>query len=308
MRFTAGLTIQIIQVGETPPAIPAAAPLPQTLPRTRRAPTHGARDGLSFAAEEASHPSRRKEIQVESRLRDDRTIPDESARGAGAATLADQIYDEILHLILNKPLPEGSRLPTEAQFCQMYSVSRTVVREALSRLKIDGIVTSRQGQGSMVLRKPNAGVLDYPDIGSIATMQRLFEFRQVIECEVAGFAATRHTPEQLARIEAAHRAVDVALAAGAHGIEEDRLLHLAIAEAAHNAFLLAALASAGPQFVKSIEFARSLSGRLSPGRIALVSQEHAAIVEAIRARDAEAARAAMAEHLTRTRTRVFLEE
>ncbi|MTH79725.1 FadR/GntR family transcriptional regulator [Paracoccus aestuariivivens] len=241
-------------------------------------------------------------------MKDELRLGGEPARGTGSTTLADKIYDDILHLILHKPLPEGSRLPTEAQFCQMYAVSRTVVREALSRLKIDGIVTSRRGQGSMVLRRPNAGVLDYPEIGSIATMQRLFEFRQVIEAEITYFAATRHNAEEFARIRAAHDAVQDALSQGHPGIEEDRLFHLAIAEAAHNAFLCSALASAGPQFIKSIEFARSLSGKISPQRIAKVCEEHEAIVEAIQQRDPEAARHAMNEHLTRTRTRVFLEE
>ncbi|WP_167620049.1 FadR/GntR family transcriptional regulator [Paracoccus ravus] len=245
---------------------------------------------------------------MDSIFRSGRNDPEDSARNGATPTLADQIYDEIVHLILSKPLPEGSRLPTEAQFCQLYSVSRTVVREALSRLKIDGIVTSRQGQGSMVLRRPNAGVLDYPEIGSIATMQRLFEFRQVIEAEIAPFAATRHSSEEMARIEEAHHAVEQALRAGDPGIEEDRLFHLAIAEAAHNGFLLAALSSAGPQFIKSIEFARSLSGPPGPERIAHVCAEHRDIVQAIRARDADAARAAMAAHLTQTRSRVFLEE
>ncbi len=224
------------------------------------------------------------------------------------ASLSDHVYDEILHLIINRPLVEGSFLPTEAQFCKMFSVSRTVVREALARLKTDGIIESRQGRGSVVIRRPNAGVVDYPAVGTIAGMQRWFEFRQVIEAETAFFAAERRSTEELARINTAFDSVQAALERGDSGIEEDLLFHQAIAEAAHNEFLLSALASVGSYFVKSIEFARFLSSKPNRQRGANLGDEHGAIIAAIRAKDGLAARAAMMEHLISTRKRVFLDE
>lgn len=231
-----------------------------------------------------------------------------ATRPAGRLTLGDRVYDEILHLIINAQIPEGGRLPTEAQLCKLYSVSRTVVRDALSRLKIDGIITSRQGQGSIVVRRPNAGVFTFPFVSSIADMQRFFEFRQLVEGEVAALAAARRSAEELARIHAAFEAVSRALAQNESGIEEDLTFHFAIAEASHNKFLATPLFSARDNFVQCIQFARALSTKPDERLGQRLQIEHRRILEAIDAADEDAARLAMVTHLTNTRDRVFLGE
>lgn len=232
--------------------------------------------------------------------------PAPARRGGRGQTLGDRIYDDILQLILNSKIPEGGRLPTEAQFCEMFQVSRTVVRDALSRLKIDGVVGSRQGQGSVVLRRPNAGVFAFPLVGSVADMQRFFEFRQLIEPEVAALAAVRRSHEDLARIRAAFQALGQALAREEGGVEADLEFHLAIAAAAHNKYLVSSLDSARGNFAQCIQFARALSTKPEERRGERLQGEHRRILDAIEAADAAAARAAMTEHLTRTRDRVFL--
>lgn len=232
--------------------------------------------------------------------------PTPAARAGRAQTLGDQLYDEILQLILTSKIPEGGRLPTEAQFCEMFQVSRTVVRDALSRLKIDGVVGSRQGQGSVVLRRPNAGVFAFPLVGSIADMQRFFEFRQLIEPEVAALAALRRTQEDLARIRIAFQAVADALARDEGGVEADLEFHLTIAAAAHNKYLFSSMDSARGNFAQCIQFARALSTKPDERRGERLQSEHRRVLDAIEAADAVAARAAMTEHLTRTRDRVFL--
>lgn len=232
--------------------------------------------------------------------------PTPAARAGRAQTLGDRLYDEILQLILTSKIPEGGRLPTEAQFCEMFQVSRTVVRDALSRLKIDGVVGSRQGQGSVVLRRPNAGVFAFPLVGSIADMQRFFEFRQLIEPEVAALAALRRTQEDLARIRIAFQAVGDALARDEGGVEADLEFHLTIAAAAHNKYLVSSMDSARGNFAQCIQFARALSTKPDERRGERLQAEHRRVLDAIEAADAVAARAAMTEHLTRTRDRVFL--
>ncbi|WP_165769711.1 FadR/GntR family transcriptional regulator [Arboricoccus pini] len=221
-------------------------------------------------------------------------------------TLGDRVYDEILHLIINAKIPEGGRLPTEAQFCQLYSVSRTVVRDALSRLRIDGVITSRQGQGSIVVRRPNAGVFSFPFVSSIADMQRFFEFRQLVEGEAAALAAARRSPDELARIRAAFDAVSRALASNEPGVEEDLAFHFAIADAAHNKFLATPLISARDNYIQCIQFARALSAKPDERLGQRLQSEHRRILEAIEAADDQAARTAMIAHLTNTRDRVFL--
>ena len=232
--------------------------------------------------------------------------PTPAARAGRAQTLGDRLYDDILQLILTSKIPQGGRLPTEAQFCEMFQVSRTVVRDALSRLKIDGVVGSRQGQGSVVLRRPNAGVFAFPLVGSIADMQRFFEFRQLIEPEVAALAAMRRTHEDLVRIRTAFQTVGVALAQDEGGVEADLEFHLAIAAAAHNKYLVSSMETARGNFAQCIQFARVLSTKPDERRGERLQGEHRRILDAIEAADAVTARAAMTEHLTRTRDRVFL--
>ncbi|MDI4663470.1 FadR family transcriptional regulator [Xanthobacter autotrophicus] len=234
-------------------------------------------------------------------------VPAAPTRRAGRGqTLGDRIYDDILQLILTSQIPEGGRLPTEAQFCEMFQVSRTVVRDALSRLKIDGVVGSRQGQGSVVLRRPNAGMFAFPLVGSIADMQRFFEFRQLIEPEVAALAAVRRTHEDLARIRAAFQAVGDALVRDEGGVEADLQFHLAIAAAAHNKYLVSSMESARGNFAQCIQFARALSTKPDERRGERLQSEHRRILDSIESGDPSAARAAMALHLSRTRDRVFL--
>ena len=69
-------------------------------------------------------------------------------------SLADQVYDQLLAKILEEEYPVHSRLPAEELLAQTFGVSRPIVRAALSRLRDDGIVQSRRGSGSYVLRRP----------------------------------------------------------------------------------------------------------------------------------------------------------
>lgn len=225
--------------------------------------------------------------------------------GAKGPRLGNRVYEEIIHVILDTELTVGDRLPTEVQFCALFGVSRTVVREALSRLKIDGIIDSRQGQGSFVLRQPNRDVFEFASVGSVAELQTFFEYRQVIEGETSALAALRRTSEDLSRIAEACQAIDVAFARKENAVEEDLDFHFAIASAARNKFLYASLKATRGEFLKGMRFARELTTRYSEERGKRLQAEHRAVLDAIRAFDPDAARAAMKEHLSRTRDRVF---
>ena len=73
--------------------------------------------------------------------------------------LSEQIHDQLLALIMGGEFPERAKLPTESQLAIRFDVSRTIVREALARLRDDGIVLSRQGAGTFVKRRPDRAVL-----------------------------------------------------------------------------------------------------------------------------------------------------
>ena len=73
--------------------------------------------------------------------------------GFPAATrgrLADHAYNVLLHKIVTGEFREGDPLPSENELCTLFGVSRPVVREALQRLRKQGVVTSRRGSGSFV--------------------------------------------------------------------------------------------------------------------------------------------------------------
>ncbi len=219
--------------------------------------------------------------------------------------LSDKVYEEILRLVVEGTIPVGQCLPTEAEFCTSFSVSRTVVREAMSRLKTDGIISSSPGKKSLVLKQPSRDVLGAPQVGSVAEVQRFHEFRELIEVEAAGLAAQRAEAADLRRIREAHAAQTAAFGRGELSVENDLAFHIAIVKAAHNNFLAESLISRTDTFVSAMNYARRSMPRNFAGRSARVTEEHAAILHAIEARDADAARNYMAYHMQRGKERVF---
>ncbi|MXU65163.1 FadR/GntR family transcriptional regulator [Oceanomicrobium pacificus] len=223
-------------------------------------------------------------------------------------TLADQVYDRLITLIADGTFPEHSKLPTETSLSEQFGVSRPVLRQALKRLREEGLILSRQGSGSYVQRRPDSEQLDFAPVGSIADIQRTFEFRRTIECAAASLSASRATAEQIDRIAAA-----LAQHAGLpdDGSEQaavdlsDEQFHTAIFAGCENHYFLAARTSLQPQIAASM----TLSRGLAQGDVQIVHRqvlaEHEAILAAIRDRDADAAAVAMCRHLDAERGRMF---
>jgi GntR family transcriptional regulator, transcriptional repressor for pyruvate dehydrogenase complex len=213
--------------------------------------------------------------------------------------LGDQLYELILARIVKGEFVEGERLPSEIRLCEEFGVSRPVVREALSRLQADGLVVSR------VMRRPSEEMISIAPAGSIAELMRCFEFRIALEGETAALAALRRTSDDLRQIDAAMQALDTVIAQGEVGTGPDVDLHMAIARATRNKLFEISLKSIFAQLEGGMQLARSLSLRRSRVRLETVQEEHSAVVEAIRAEDAEAARAAMRAHINNARTRIL---
>lgn len=219
--------------------------------------------------------------------------------------LGDQLYELILARIVKGEFAEGERLPSEVRLCEEFGVSRPVVREALSRLQADGLVVSRQGSGSYVMRRPSEEMISIAPAGSIAELMRCFEFRIALEGETAALAALRRTPDDLRQIDAAMQGLDAVIAQGEVGTGPDVDLHMAIARATRNKLFEISLKSIFAQLEGGMQLARSLSLRRSRVRLETVQHEHSAIVDAIRAEDSEAARAAMRAHINNARNRIL---
>ncbi|MCJ7960298.1 MAG: FadR family transcriptional regulator [Pseudomonas sp.] len=157
----------------------------------------------------------------------------DSAKG----TLADQVTAALKAYIANGEVLPGARLPTEPVLCERFGVSRTVIREAISRLKSAGLVEVRQGSGTVVSEGAHikAFTIDLDVRGSIEAVLRVTELRRGIEGEAAALAAQRHTPLQLRAIHQALLAIDRAEQASQDGVEEEDLgFHLSISQATGN--------------------------------------------------------------------------
>ena len=219
--------------------------------------------------------------------------------------LSDQVYERILTKIVDGEFPENSKLPTEIELSKYLEVSRPVIRQALARLRQDEVISSRQGSGSFVMRRPAPQMLDFAPVGSIADIQRCFEFRGAVEGAAAALAAERRTDEHLAKIKAALKALDDCIQAGELGVEADEQFHAAITEATENQFFVSTRASMNTQIQFGMNLTRNLSMTRALERTALVQSEHEEIYKAIRDKNPSLAQTKMKEHINNARLRVF---
>jgi DNA-binding FadR family transcriptional regulator len=175
----------------------------------------------------------------------------------------------------------------------------------LKQLREDGVIVSRQGSGSFVQRRPEGVMLDFAPVGSIADIQRTFEFRAAIEGEATYIAAQRRTDDDLVRIKDALDELDRCVQSGNLGVDADELFHAAICTAADNKYFMAARNSMKTNILAGMNLTRSLSLTKNEARLELVQREHHAIYDAMVAGDAGTARAAMRDHINNARQRVF---
>ena len=220
-------------------------------------------------------------------------------------SLGDQLYGQILDQIVSGRLNEGDRLPTEKEICSMFGVSRPVVREALLRLRADGLVQARQGSGTYVLRRPADRLKNFADPADMATFLRCLEVRIPLEAESARLAAERRTREMLAQIETAYAALEADVETGHITTENDMAFHAAIAEATGNKFFPDVLRHIHVSIAGFMDVSLELTRTGSRLRIESVMDEHTAILEAIRSQSGEEAEAAMRDHLYQSRQRVI---
>jgi GntR family transcriptional repressor for pyruvate dehydrogenase complex len=221
------------------------------------------------------------------------------------AKLSSGIYEQLFEGIVAGEFPVNARLPSETELARRFGASRPVVREALARLRDDGLIVSRQGSGSYVKRRPDQAVLQFVPVGSIADIQRCFEFRVGLEGAAAAIAATRREDRDLAEIKAAFDELEACIKSGQLGVDADEHFHRAIAEATHNQYHVSVQASLQPHIAIGMTLTRNLSLRRAAERLRLVQDEHRAIMKAIQKRDADGARAAMEAHIDNARRRMF---
>lgn len=221
-----------------------------------------------------------------------------------SASLSDQVADTIAQKIRTSKLVAGDKLPTEAELTVQFGVSRTVVREAVSRLKSLGLVESRQGSGVFV--KPlefSPLKFDASAAVSRAAVIQINEVRRSLEAEVAALAAERRTPLDMKRIHRTALALDSAVASGGDGVDEDVALHRAFAEAAQNPFLISTLDYLRQFLEGAVRVTRANEARRADFT-RQVKQEHMNIVMAIESGDPAKARKVATRHMDNSIARI----
>lgn len=219
--------------------------------------------------------------------------------------LADQLYERIVNQIVTGSLPTGERLPSESRLCEIFGVSRPIVREAIIRLQADGLVVTRHGAGTFIARRPRDEFLRLAPIGGVADLMRCYELRIALEGEAAYLAASRRTAAELAEIDSALAELDQAIKSQAVGADADHRFHVAIAKASQNTLFVQALDALSAHIFAGMHVARSLSLGHSPQRLAEVQREHEAISHAIREGDPALARETMRRHIDNARARIL---
>lgn len=219
--------------------------------------------------------------------------------------LASVVVEHLTTRIKSDDLKVAEKLPTESEIMQVYGVSRTVVREAISQLKAAGLVETRHGIGTFVLAPSHHLGLQNSSIVTVRDVLDVLEVRISLETEAAWHAATRRTELQITELREVLQQMRDTVASGAHSVEADVRFHLLIARATGNQYFMELLGHLGHTLIPRARLNTAQLNRDDPAAyLARVQHEHEDIFNAILRKDPEAARAAMRTHLSNSRERL----
>jgi len=205
--------------------------------------------------------------------------------------LSDEVYKRLRAQLVEHVIEPGARMSIDA-LARKYQVSQTPVREALARLESDGFVVKR----------PLVGYSATPPLDRVG-FDNLFEMRLLLEPSAAAFAAHDATFEQLETIASIFETMSTANPGSDHALYlefagQDALFHKTIATSSHNDLLADAIdrLQVHKQFYKDYYYQRGITEK--------TLTEHQKILRALRERDADAAKRAMADHIKQSRSRL----
>lgn len=234
---------------------------------------------------------------------DDMNLRERAASGARALT------EFIERNIAEGVWPPGAKLPTERDLERRFGVSRNTLRKSLKRLERQGMISRQVGRGSFVMAaaaSPDETTVDGQ--GLVYRIQgaspvEVMEVRLMIEPTAAELAAMRATAEDLQQmnhcLQRCEAAVDVA-----EFEHWDGMLHMSIVAAAKNG-MLSAFYEAINDLRRHDEWRRLKERSVTPERRGVYCEEHRAIVQCLKDRNAEGARAELQRHLKNVRANLF---
>lgn len=224
-------------------------------------------------------------------------IKKESVRG--------QVFWQLRDQILRRTWPPGSKLPSEHELAQTMGVSRVSIREGIQHLVSLGILETRHGEGTFV-RELSGGQVHFNALIPLLVLDNIdilhvLEYRQIIEKGTAALAAERATDQDLAEMEAVYEQMAQLRGNVAEFARADLEFHLVLAKA-----------TANPVIIKVNNILRSILEVSMENIVSTLGMEdglhyHRLIIDAIRARDAQAAESIMQEHVDRTIVRLKAE-
>ncbi len=222
----------------------------------------------------------------------------ESMRPVQRTSVSDEIVVQLTDLIARNVLKPGDRLPPERELCKQFGVGRSSLREALRSLSVMGILDGRIGEGTFVCDNSQylEKALQWGFRLDGKKLQDLSETRMMLESQTVYLAAERATVDDVEAIAGALAGMEAALRDWGLFLESDLQFHLLIARATHNSILYSLLETTRnhlQEWIKGNLSAPSLAGP----RAELSLREHHQILMAMRKRDPEGARQAMAAHI-----------
>lgn len=209
----------------------------------------------------------------------------------------DELVEAITAEIRHRQLTDGDFLGTEADLSARFMISRTIVREAVGRLRALGLLISRQRKGLVI--GPGTPVASFSSIlpfyGGVGAENRrhLGELRQALEIGAIGLVVENALPEDIDRLKSLADAFAIAVERGdsVRCIAQDAAFHVLLLEMTHNPLI------AGMHGMLARYF-NTLEGKTAPmDTLAFSAWQHHTIVDAIRLRDGGLARTTLRHHL-----------
>ncbi|MGB6242426.1 MAG: FadR/GntR family transcriptional regulator [Castellaniella sp.] len=223
-------------------------------------------------------------------------------------SLTQNVVTALSERIRNGEFHVGEKLPTESELMESFGVSRTVIREAISRLQAAGLVETRHGIGTFLLEPQNEQHLRIrtENILTMLDVMAILELRISLETEAAGLAALRRTEAHLQQLRAAldEFAASIYKKTG-NAVVSDVAFHLLVATATGNRYFHDILKQLGKTIIPRTRVdSAALADDDRVRYLERVHVEHEDIYNAIARKDSDAARAAMRTHLANSRERL----
>lgn len=206
----------------------------------------------------------------------------------------EAVAQQIRQQILRGELRAGDRLPGNRELAAMLGVSMGSIREAISMLSAEGLIEARAGRGTFVA---HSGRGASTPTGQATLYERkyveeLIEAREILEMQIVELAAQRASDEQLAALDRLLTQMEATVRDPAGYAEADVQFHLTLAQAAGNRVLAEAMANVRAALKREMELSAEVGARRH-GDLRFSTESHRRVLEAIRAGDAERARAEM---------------